>query len=515
MRLDSNTTKEFSYDALTEFNHALVYTLVADEPIVSTDRGHIEFIMYGASQQQGMYQAYLYAQNSILPRIKEVGLAGITPQQILIWMDEIHLRAATSLVETPHKNINIYAGRPSPAQVTIWHEGGDFRAQIYKLIANNKNVNLKSKDLTQFIKILFTVRDQEIKTPADQECFIDDSIAEKTMLKLSVLYHTPQGLSENDKMIIDKFIKICRPPSTHDATRLQFAENLLNACRTLNPMNLDDLSKLAFTVFHGILDGHWYFNGNGRTAVCLMNTLLRAFGRPCIFLKNPAVDNSENNYNKAMQNLDKEPGLLLQHIKNCLLASQSHQDYKNESLAKAVMYRIRLTNTGRTIQLNFPQFKINEFYQTVIQEADRLKLFSNEIKVLIFFCEKFNAKLENLNRLKEIAVLPAPIQKQYDESEKNEILELLTQLSGKQGWKAYKTNGLTVLLDGIDKDSSLQIIEMLNTSNAAKAELKRNAKTKNLVIQVTTINLNALRKLQTQTNSVESIELKMPELKMG
>ena len=90
-----NNRREFNLDLLTEFPGALVYGF---EP---EGDGNYEFkSLYPQLSQFGdVLDAYLYAQDHILPTIQEKGLFSIDESQWIDWIKETHRKIGRHLIE--------------------------------------------------------------------------------------------------------------------------------------------------------------------------------------------------------------------------------------------------------------------------------------------------------------------------------------------------------------------------------------------------------------------------------
>ena len=69
----------FDLTQLTEFNHALIYGFEpeASPQCLAGSQTLTDMLFPIAGQYQDMLEAYLYAQSTILPKIKENGVKGI------------------------------------------------------------------------------------------------------------------------------------------------------------------------------------------------------------------------------------------------------------------------------------------------------------------------------------------------------------------------------------------------------------------------------------------------------
>jgi len=95
---DQGQIQKFDLTQLKEFNPALVYEFDPEASIQQLERNTLEYLLHETGQYEDMFNAYLYAQDTILPAIAQTSIANITPEQCLNWLNELHFLIARSIV---------------------------------------------------------------------------------------------------------------------------------------------------------------------------------------------------------------------------------------------------------------------------------------------------------------------------------------------------------------------------------------------------------------------------------
>ncbi len=384
-----NFSTPYKLDNLTEFNRFLVYGLAPEASLKETIIGDLftllpDHLFHLAGQYQDMFNAYLYMQNEMLPEFRKSGLADITVEQILKWMDQTHKHiAATIIDDMTILYPDCKSGEITKLMLNRWHTGLAMQYDFAEFLINKitlkqlqdkyKNSFAKS-DINAFAKLLKKIRDDEtIENFPDQEIHLKkDSpnfISDKTFMKLGAVYNKSL-LSPEDKTLVLKFLKICLHPSAYPAARVKFAAELIKQWQSCDPNNIDKIAKLAFHAFYGITDLHCYPNGNGRTATAFMNFILRSLNKPSIVLRTPNYrSDPKSTYSIGIDKIDTQPELMIEHIKNRIIASEMNKDHcKDEKLEEIARLQIEIAKLILAIRNLNPRSFINEFYKEVLIE---------------------------------------------------------------------------------------------------------------------------------------------------
>jgi hypothetical protein len=404
MPFNQEIFSSFNLTSLVEFNQALVYGFEPEASVgaAANDPNTVEYFLHGANQYQDMLNAYLYAQNEILPAIRKIGLENITSDQILYWLDQIHFHAAATLAKdcADAGLKDAAAGQPNKLQVMRWHHYNEFKDCItcylskeislsgIKAYASKKNIN--ENDLTKFLAFLEKIRDDQTiksqKYETHTQIYSVYQLGSFTLDKLANLYHTNQ-LSSDEKLLVAKFVKICPAPASLPELRQQLAEKLIAELKKCQPDNIDQVANLITTSFYRITEDHWYFNGNGRAATCFINTFLRALDKPSILIRDPNErDNPDSSYSQAIANIDNNIILLRDHIKKRISDAEDGKQFQDAELAQIVTLRVKLSKIITIIKQKFPDYKINDRYYYLMKHGELLKLSSQPTRQEIINC---------------------------------------------------------------------------------------------------------------------------------
>jgi prophage maintenance system killer protein len=404
MPFNQEIFSSFNLTSLVEFNQALVYGFDPEASVgaATNDPDTVEYLLHGANQHQDMLNAYLYAQNEILPAIRKIGLENITSNQILYWLDQIHFHAAATLANdcAAAGQKDCVAGQPTKQQVMRWHHDNEFkdylncylseenRLSLIKDYALEKNIN--ENDLKEFLTFLMKIRDDQTLKGQEYETHTQMNsvyqLGSFTLDKLANLYHTNQ-LSSDEKSLVAKFVKICHAPASLPEVREKFAQTFLAELKECKSDNIDQVANFITTSFYRITEDHWYFNGNGRTATCFINSFLRALNKPSILMRNPNDrDDPHSSYSQAIANIDNNIILLRDHIKKRISDAEHGKQFQDEELAQIVTLRVKLSKIITIIKQKFPDYKINDGYYYLVKQGEFLKLSSQPTRQEIINC---------------------------------------------------------------------------------------------------------------------------------
>jgi len=476
----------FDLSQITEFNPAIIYGFEPEsQQSVEPNPNTVEYVIHAAGQYQDMFQAYLYAQNTILPHLRTHGLAQLSPVQIIQWLDHIHLLIANTLA----KDVQTSAGQVVKTQVVRWHHGFDVGLVIKNYLsdticenvmynwANNSGLDIKL--FKKFILLFKKIQKMSVEIPDYEKPYLQANLplnkGSIIFTKLFTLYHNNK-LSDSERNIVEHFLKICSPPPLMPVVQEKFANDILIAWRQCNSQDIDSISKLVTKAFYGITEGHWYFNGNGRAATCFVNIILRSMNKPSILMRKPDERyNPESTYSKAILHINSKLEMLEAHIKQRIIEAENNQVYRNDKSREIIELRVQFSNLVSAIKINFPSFKINDFYAKNTDEFCCAKKGENldDAVISIFklqiqvFREKFKELLQG--KANRSIVIPAPIQKQYSQEENAIILSALEKLTGYTVWVMHKS---TAILELDDHQTAENLMHAFNKTGAMQAELK-------------------------------------------
>lgn len=374
-------TSDFDLSLLKEFNPALIYEFqpqdASSERYSDHEQNFADYTVYLAAQYEDIYLAYQYLQDVVLPILRKTPIEQLTIQQIMNWLDEIHLRIARTMqldmVELGHTDI--FAGRNCPVQlyrsVSGFNLENTIKLYIVKVISADEFYNIcdsydiDSQEVADLIALLINIADRNVELgPDEKEVAAKNKIhlGDLIFLKLTSLYHSNK-LTSREIDTVEKIFKIKHPPSKLQSIKEKYASDLLVKLKKCSRDDRDSIIDLCHFVFLGITSGHWYFDANTRAATCFMNLWLRYFDFPSILMRNPEDKNNPNSsYSKAINNINKQPMLLFKHIDSQLKIAEDARKkgtVVNQTLSHTLIHRVRIKNILLKIQLLFPSYDID------------------------------------------------------------------------------------------------------------------------------------------------------------
>jgi len=101
------------------------------------------------------------------------------------------------------------------------------------------------------------------------------------------------------------------------------------------------------------------------------------------------------------------------------------------------------------------------------------------------------------------------VERRYSPEEKGALLSKIKRLTGRQDWKAYNKNGLTLLLilgpGEEDLNTTRQLAIDLNGTGTMRAKQMRTSSNKKYVVKLDKINFNKLMNTQALEGSIEQV----------
>lgn len=446
---------------LNEFNPALVYGF---QPESSPEREPenetiLNALIPEAQQHQDMFDAYLYAQEIVLPVLRTTKDT-LAETQLLDWIKTLHGFMGNSLMKTMGEKAGLYTQK----LVFRWHQGSMLNhhlihyfsnvhtvkndKQLARLLAKELNVNYK--DIFKFIKLLHKLKsNNEVNLDPSQADFLaalnPDFIPGATVLhKLATAYHHT-FLTEEEKKLADKIVKICMPPSQVSGAMEAYATKTIANLKQCRTDDLDQICSFLAESFYDLTEIHPFGNANGRVATCLMNIFLRHFNLPSILLREVGQRNVDNtDYAYAIAQIDKSIHPLKELIKKRVIAAQS-QPSSDNTLKQLVLLRVELSNVAERI------LQIRPGYNLELLRSEATKNISSAIKgldtinaTIIFLKEAIRIGLkteEHFNKQTQSGPYSLTILSNEQKQQLSEGVEKLTECPG---WKVSQTKGLVV-----------------------------------------------------------------------
>ncbi len=482
----------FDLAKLTEFNHALVYGFEPESSVARLEgsESYEDALYPTASQHQDMLEAYLYAQDTLLPQIKTVGLANITADMLLDWVKNIHKFIGKSLMQTANRQSGIYTDRI----VLRWHLGMQLNSYFVSYMCEDK----AKKSPTEFAKILEDQHGMDYKLALDFIALLEKIAKDETyeidaslqpMLdyqhhaikglivinKLSSAYHQNK-LSAQEKMVVNKVVKICMFPPAIPAAMNQWAQDIASDIRACDPKDLNKVVSFLTKTFFTLTEIHPFPNGNGRTATCLTNVFLRAFGYPSIVLRQPGERSDKDSlYNKAFNEIDNTLLPLSELIRTRITEAQQ-EPIVNEALKKMIILRVVFSDVLKETKAKHPEFdlitcqlyieRLPEIANVLKSVPDPTLASTMVLQIGISTVINFRKQLDNVKETKQGSFfIPT-----FTEQDVAKIKQGFSILSQQEGWKVNSKRGMA-WLEINDETAAERIISELNIFKIAKATI--------------------------------------------
>ncbi|MFA6303004.1 MAG: Fic family protein [Legionella sp.] len=370
---------------LTEFNQALVYGF--DVELFHNRDGSAaltfaDFFSPEVEQYLDMLQAYQYAQDEILPTIQKTGIENITEAQFFEWLFAIHHRIGKSLL----LSMEAKSGEYTKEDVDRWQQTTvavpdvmnfindlrtDDKAVASFVTSYSKKYNLSESTCLSFANMTKRYHDEFLKEWPIFKIMPGKNfeIVKNTLEKLKRAAFN-NNLSATEQQELNKILIFCMPAEKIPQAMKEYVKETLNQWRTLKTtQDLNEQAKIIAEIFYKLTHIHPFANGNGRTATCLINIILKSIGLPDIILRYPGERNQPSNeYEKAMRDImyTREP--FAKHIVNCINRAQIAPFHDN-TLAQLVEQKV-LALLGYRDLLKNPTFNNNKF----MSELSRIRV---------------------------------------------------------------------------------------------------------------------------------------------
>ena len=285
---------------LTKFHPGLIYHFVAEgeNQKQSSKTPWQDYYVPSFLQFNDILETYLHLQNRILPMIESKGLANVTPEEWMQIIKDIHLNVSKQLGKAQSFTPGTFRTRSliiakddmeSLTAITYFIAGylEMSKSNFCKTMA--KDFHRNPKDYTDVIDLMIKMSEEtHIELAPSQVEFLShaprrDYSALLMRERLTTAYLNNQ-LSEQEKNIVDKLMKPCPHPEQLEALFSEFTSELSQQLQSLNVEDDADIAKFLANCFWKITGIHPFANANGRTALCFMNLILRAIGKPNICL---------------------------------------------------------------------------------------------------------------------------------------------------------------------------------------------------------------------------------------
>lgn len=448
---------------LSEFNHALVYSF---EPESSPQRlagsqTYEDALYPEAGQYHDMLDAYLYAQENILPLIKKEGIKNIKPETLIQWVKKLHSHLGKTLLQIHDKQ----AGEFTQEFILRWHKGNQLVDHFIYYLAGlhphkprssfvsflNEDFGLDKQATSNFISLLekiaddktYTIHESQIPYINYKHPAIHGIIA---INKLATAYNLDQ-LTYEQKKIVNNIVKICMLPKLIPAAMEQWAGTTVCKLSELDTNDIGKVTEFLTFVFYELTEIHPFANANGRTATCLINLFLRAFDYPSIVLRHPGERKNQNSqYQQAFAQIDSSL-LPLQKLIHTRIVEAQKDVFEDKKLKKLIEIRVGFSDLLQQIKRKHPTFDVNRFQQESAgaPETKMALEMENLVDASTFLLSaaltklaQIEKKLDNEKQKKLMMFQPAPLDRQQIPA----ILDAVKKITGLEGWKQNANSGV-------------------------------------------------------------------------
>jgi prophage maintenance system killer protein len=499
----TETNPAFDLNELKEFNRAIVYGFEPEsspEALFETDT-LCNRLLPEAPQYQDMLNAYLYAQNVLLPAFRGMEEKPIESGWFLDQLNVLHGKIAKTL----YSNLNLTAGEYTNNYVLRWHAGYIIVYDIMNLMNDHKtptkdqiialaeHYGLNFIDLQNFIRLTHDLRnDSTIPLPTDEETLTADHPGYTWIpfeRKLCIAYHTGRFTKE-EKNIVDKIVTICQPPETIPASMTVYAHNTLEKLLACDRENLDEVALFLAESFFHLTEIHPYSNGNGRLATCVMNIFLRYFNQPSILLRLPGENSDASSlYSRAIKEIRATQAPLAELIKQRILDISSLGAFADEELKTIASLRVTLSERIQELLRIQPGFDVEGLYNEGIMPRLASVIIAKEdeenkkaISCLQEMLRLVNAYIVRYREKLSSAAMTAAgfslVERKFTAEEKPQILSALNDFAKLSNWKLNITAG-AFWTESEDHDAATALLEKLRERGAKEltvSKRKDNAK---------------------------------------
>jgi hypothetical protein len=484
--------------SLTAFPQALIYHFVAETPEKDEKKIFESYYVPSFMQFNDVLDTYLDLQNRLIPELQERNIAEVEPMK---WQ-EILLGINGSIIKTLANHMHFHAGAYRDGGMVISRRSSEELQYILLFLANQIPVDragfleLMEEQFEQAPKIYddFLSLISSMQTRTDIELRPSslaaiggsrEQIRITTLLeRLNTAYIT-DVLTEEQKKVVEEVMVPCIFPEELSGLMDAFYLELQAQLASLDKANAHAVAELMADVFYRIIKIHPFANGNGRTAMCFINLLLKQLGYPpiCFYYSLEKHDDASD-YGIATNSIFKNREPMVQLILKRFEETIPHDE---RGFEKTRVY----------IQLS--EFLLQKHQENPDRSIDSIFLEVNRIaRIKLGMPQKVQLSLEDSLRLfQEIPQLTeAPSRESIFSvaSAAPNVSELLNQYHPhNNSWKFYNKNQSALLICE-SKEQAREIAKTLNDAGLMKAVVSLIKATSQPVVQVTEIQIEELVK---------------------
>ncbi len=525
---------------LKELNPELVFQHVPENPTgESLDLQTI--LLYQQAQYRDLHRAYLYLERKVLPELRR-SLDVLTPEFLLSVFLQFHSFATRTLAEdirahTP--NVSTFSegailampldgeiiNRTIPSLnvsedvidlvravfITGWQDEAKIKGFIRAKVSASPEKFLEKGNVTVddiFALVMLLIRcstNDSITISKAEEDYINSFTALDFLANLSSLglrepkqlklaearlfaCYRENALNANEKALVDRFMRIwCDPENKHSAMLELFA-NIIPRWKACDRGNKQKVAELIADLYSGIIDIHPTFNGNGRTAVGLLQLPAVLLGYQSFLFRTAADYNDPNSsYNRLRAAIPEDTSVLIEHLMARLTTTPRVVSEYGKLCQELVVLRQTIFDLAMKLERCFPLRDENTYFKMFLQlfiaqlEAEGTSLdtvlIAPNLEIMQIACRVAQQVLrvaQERFEQRRATQCQTFITKKYNAFEIAGIKEQLERITGLTEWQDYCKNSptqalfLIVRCDDIEKRrlivKELQAIGLMDVS---------------------------------------------------
>lgn len=518
-KLERTSAFQTKINQINQFNPALVYGFDPEmTPPASAGSDKWEDIFYpSAGQYEDMLDAYLFAQNSILPIFEKMFDATSNKEEIFLTViKQLHGFIGNTLLTACYGKSGEYIEqqviRWNPTTdtdiVTHFYLSGTTHAVINHedplkmLVAHLKNqLGMSEVEALQFTALLDRLKKDTTIKPRDRQIqFLGNHVALITKEKLCVAYLN-NLLSIEDRALVKKIMTICMDPADVPQAMNEFAKMTISGWNECNKQDIKAVCDFLAEMFYQLTEIHPFGNANGRTATCLLNIFLRSIHLPSILLRYPGErNNPDSSYCKAFECINETRSFLAEHIYQRIVEAQQ-EPFSDTVTAETIALRCDLVRQLKQLVQKHPKIDINT-YQDVLQncvmmassqlypETDVQLITIQALKILLDVVRDETNRLDQIVKKASNQLIGSIILSQND---REQIKLCLFKLTGIDGWKINPKNHLETWIEIPKQEQADQVAQLLKLHQIGKVVVTKRADNQIPVIKCSNINQMVLK----------------------
>ncbi|KTD62290.1 Fic family protein [Legionella shakespearei] len=485
------------FSDLKLFNPALAYTFEPESSPKALMSGEdMNETPFKFGQFDDMIEAYLYAEEVILPWIQEHGIEAITPELLEDWILNIHQRMGKTLLSLSEEK----SGEYSKVLISRWHYGsnmmnmiGMYMAKLFNpmpsfaqfvsiLVEEHKGLN--RTDAAQFLKIMQRIAQQDdapIHPSLKEKMRLEPPLVDFTLAinRLATAWHEDL-LSAEDRKVVEKIVLFVDYPERLPAKMRAFTEAIVPQWKKLNKDDLDGVATFCSDLFPQFTHIHPFPNANGRTAVELMNIVLRSIGLPDILMRKPGDRGATTgSYAEAIACIEKDRAPLKAHLLKCIAEAQT-KPFSDPVLEQLVATRMAANEISKQIWAIKPGYDLTKITARLVNYPILNLLDPNNnnhallcSQLVLAISKEVLTELQNeVEKKKATAVSVTSVSLLKPTYDRAFLQSKMEELSGVAGWKITIKDALSIWRNCASESEAKTIVAELKQFGFCRAEVR-------------------------------------------